>query len=696
MSRMRAIPAARGILCAGLLAFAAIPASFAQEKPAPTRLTVDHYLDFERVSDPQLSPDGTQVIYTREWVNQMTDAWDSALWLVRSDGTRNHFLVEGSSARWSPDGSRIAYVAEGKPSGPQIFVRWMDAEGATTQVTRLTEAPANLRWSPDGDRIAFTMLTPRKESWKIDLPAAPKGASWTEPPRLVETTHYRQDRQGFMKDGFQHIHVVSADGGTPRQVTSGDWNVGARTTGIAGSTGLEWTPDGRRIVFDALREEPSVDKYLESHIWAVDVESGEIRQITREKGPWTGPAVSPDGRMVAFTGYAWSPQTYKAEELYVIGIDGSGQRRISGNLDRDPESLRWAPDGSGVYFVTEDRGSANVQFAPLNGTVRAVTQGTHMLSLSSISRDGTAVGVLSTSDKPGDVVRMKLAGPPRLEPLTRVNEDVLAGKQLGAVEEIWYDSTNRTRVQGWLVKPPDFDPSRKYPLILHIHGGPHAMYNVSFNYSFQNLAANGYLVLYTNPRGSTGYGTDFGNAIDDGYPGPDYDDLMAGVDAVVTRGFVDTSRLYVTGVSGGGVLSSWIIAHTSRFAAAAVRAPVINWISFAGTTDITSWGYYRFRGHFWENPAKWLDHSPLMHVGNVKTPTLLMTGELDLRTPMGQTEEYYQALRTLKVPTAMLRFHGEYHGTGSKPSNFMRTQLYLMSWFDRYPARAGKGAAAGE
>jgi dipeptidyl aminopeptidase/acylaminoacyl peptidase len=320
-----------------------------------------------------------------------------------------------------------------------------------------------------------------------------------------------------------------------------------------------------------------------------------------------------------------------------------------------------------------------------------------MLSLTSVSRDGAAVGVLSAPHKPGDVVKLKLAGSGagRPEQLTRVNEDVLAGKLLGEVEEVWYDSTGGTRVQGWLVKPPAFDPSRRYPLILHIHGGPHAMYNVAFNYSFQNLAANGYLVLYTNPRGSTGYGTAFGNAIDDGYPGPDYDDLMAGVDHVVAKGYVDTSRLYVTGVSGGGVLSSWIIAHTDRFAAAAVRAPVINWISFAGTTDITAWGYYRFRGHFWENPKKWLDHSPLMHVGRVKTPTLLMTGELDLRTPMGQTEEYYQALRTLKVPTAMLRFHGEYHGTGSKPSNFMRTQLYLMSWFQRWPERAASGDAAG-
>jgi dipeptidyl aminopeptidase/acylaminoacyl peptidase len=239
-------------------------------------------------------------------------------------------------------------------------------------------------------------------------------------------------------------------------------------------------------------------------------------------------------------------------------------------------------------------------------------------------------------------------------------------------------------VQGWIVKPPNFDASKKYPLILEIHGGPHGMYNVGFSYPFQNYAANGYVVLYTNPRGSTGYGTAFGNAIDDAYPSVDYDDLMAGVDAVIAKGYVDASTMFVTGCSGGGVLTSWVIGHTDRFAAAGVRCPVINWISFAGTTDVTDWGFYRFHEPFWKNPQKWLDHSPLMYVDRVKTPTLIMTGEEDLRTPMSQSEEYYQALKQVGVETVLLRFNKEFHGTGSQPSNFMRTQLYLMSWFQKW------------
>jgi dipeptidyl aminopeptidase/acylaminoacyl peptidase len=674
------------LLVAGL---AYPPVSPAQETASDTLLTVDHFLDLEGVADPQLSPDGSQIVYTRRWVNKLEDKWESDLWVMRSDGSMNRFLVKGSDARWSPDGTRVAYIAEGDPKGPQIFVRWMDGEGATSQITRVTERPDNIRWSPDGKTIAFTMLVPAGpgKEWKIDMPAPPEGANWTKPPRIVERMHYRADRVGFLKNGYVHLFVVPADGGTPRQLTRGEWNVGSRAYGIPFGVGLDWAPDGKHIVFDGLKADDWDLRYRESHIYEVDVATRDVRQITSVKGPWSNPVVAPDGKRIAFTGYEWTEQTYRASDLYVINPDGSGMAKISGELDRDPENLHWAPDGKGVYFTVGDRGTQNIYYAALNGKVRRVTEGEQMLSLSSLSR-GLAVGVRRSYHEPGDVVTVDLKRPERMRRLTRVNDDLLQDIRLGEVEEIWYTSSDGTRVQGWLVKPPSFDPSKKYPLILYIHGGPHAMYNVGFNYSFQNFAANGYLVLYTNPRGSTGYGTDFGNAIDDAYPSVDYDDLMAGVDEVIKRGYVDTGSMFVTGVSGGGVLSSWIVGHTDRFAAAAVRAPVIDWISFAGTTDITNWGFHRFRGYFWDDPDKWLEHSPLMYVANVKTPVLLMTGELDLRTPMGQTEEFYQALKALNDSVAMIRFNAEYHGTGSKPSNFMRTQLYIMRWFGRHGSQA--------
>ncbi len=666
----------------------------AQETASDTLLTVNHYLDWEQVADPQISPDGAQIVYTRRWVNKVDDKWESALWIMNADGSHHRFLVKGSDARWSPDGTRILYLAEGEPKGTQLFVRWMDAEGASSQVTRVTEKPSDPRWAPDGKAIAFVMLVPDSTAWSISLPKPPDGAKWTPAPRVVDGLHYRQDRVGYMTQGFTHLFLVPADGGTPRALTSGRWNVGARFDGLVLGAGYDWTPDGRTIVFDGLRDTTWDRQYQVSRIYGLDVASGTIRPLVSRSGFWANPVVSPDGRSVAFTGYDSTGQTHRTADLYVMGIDGAGARALSKSLDRDPDNLRWAPDGKGVYFTAPDRGSINVRYADLTGGVRDVTQGAQVVSLASLARTLVAVGVRSDPEHGADVVRLDLRRPPGLTRLTGVNDDVLGNKRLAKVEEVWYNSSGGARVQGWVVKPPAFDPGRKYPLILEIHGGPFAMYNVAFSYMFQNFAANGYVVLYVNPRGSTGYGDAFSNAIDHNYPGPDYDDLMAGVDAVIGKGYVDTTRMYVSGCSGGGVLSSWVIGHTGRFAAAAVRCPVIDWISMAGQTDIPLFTYSFFHQAFWDKPDEWLAHSSLMQVGHITTPTLLMTGELDRRTPIPQTEEFYAALKVRGVPTVMLRFNDEYHGTGSKPSNFMRTQLYMMSWFQKY-RHAGAEAATG-
>lgn len=681
----RSNPVALFSLTAVAALFAHPLVTTAQETPSETLLTVEHYLDWENVGGPQLSPDGSQIVYARSHVDKLDDSWESELWIMDADGSRNRFLTKGAAPEWSPDGTRIAYIAQGEPSGAQIFVRWMDAEGATSQITRLTESPGNFEWSPDSRSIAFAMLVPQQEPWSISMPSPPAGASWTPAPRMITKTQYRMDRRGFVTDGFTHLFVVPADGGTPRQITKGEWNVGPRYSGIEYGAAISWTPDGSEIVFDGLMQQGE-EPLSESYIYAVDVETGQTRQLVDERGFWTGPVVSPDGSSVAFTGTSLIDQTYAVADLYLVGLHGQGMRALSSDLDRDVGSVLWAQDGQGVFFTAGDRGTQNVHFAATDGTVRPITQGTHMLGLSSMAR-GLAVGTRSAPLDPTDIVRFSLSDG-TVTQLTSVNADVLVNKQLGEVEEIWYGSTDGAQVQGWIVKPPDFDPGTRYPLILHIHGGPHSMYNVGFSYSYQNFAANGFVVLYTNPRGSTGYGTDFGNAIDDAYPSVDHEDLMAGVDELIGRGYIDTDRLYVTGCSGGGVLSSWAIGQTDRFAAAAVRCPVINWISFAGTADVVQWGYHRFDGYFWDDPTKWLEHSPLMHVGNVTTPTLLMTGVNDLRTPISQTEEFYAALKILGVPAVMLRFNDEFHGTGSKPSNFMRTQLYIMSWFQKYPERS--------
>jgi len=662
----------------------------AQEHPSDTLLTVNRYLDFESVSQPKVSPDGSQVFWTRSSVDKMKDQFETGLWLMNADGSKQRFLVKGSNAVWSPDGTRIAYLAEGEPGGNQIWVRYMDAEGAITQVTREQKASANIKWSPDGKSIGFSMFVPSVPSWKIDLPSAPPGANWTKAPRLVEALHYRADRQGFLDAGYTHLFVVPAIGGTPRQITKGEWNVGARGTGLPGSVGWDWAPDGQSVVVEGNDDPKAELQRLRSDLYRVTLATGEKRRLTDGAGFWSNPQVSPDGKLIAYLGRSNPEDTYRTSVLHTMNLDGSGATARTQGLDRDPSSVIWAPDSRGLYFTAADQGTSNLQYVALGGAPRQLTTGVHMLTQTSIAKNGTAFAVRSHYSAPPDIVRIDLKRPAALTQLTEVNADLLAGTRLGEVEEVWYTSTGGARVHGWIVKPPSFDPSKKYPLIMEIHGGPHGMYGVGFSYMYQNFAANGFVVLYTNPRGSTGYGSAFGNAINKAYPSVDYDDLMAGVDTVVGRGYIDTNAMYVGGCSGGGVLSSWVIAHTTRFAAAAVRCPVINWMSFAGNTDIPLFTFNWFEKPFWEDPSAWLKQSSLMHVKNVKTPVLLMTGVLDLRTPMPETEQYYAALKLLGVPVAMLRFENEWHGTSSRPSNFMRTQLYMMSWYKRWT----KGAQA--
>jgi dipeptidyl aminopeptidase/acylaminoacyl peptidase len=683
----------RSVLLAAIASLAAITAA-AQETPSPTRLTNDHYFDLERVSDAQISPDGARVVYTRDQVNKIEDRWDSSLWIMNSDGGQNRFLTKGSNPRWSSDGKRLLYIADGQPSGPQIFVRWIDTEGPATQVTNATDKVADARWSPDGKFIAFSMFAPEKDTWKISMPDAPEGAKWTKAPRAVQTLHYRQDRIGFLEDGHTHLFVVAADGGAPRQLTNGKWSAGFGE--LRGGVFLDWTPDSKAIVFEADRNEEADLHYRSSQLLVVDVASGAIRELVARPGTWSRPLVSPDGKTVAFTGYPESKHTHSVADLYVIPFAGGEMRKISGDFDRDPINLHWTPDSTEIFFDADDHGSRNVHRASLSGgSVQAVTKGAHVLTMDSSSSDLIAVGTETDPDNPPDVVRYSLRRPDDMKKLTSVNAGLLAGKHLAKTEEIDFTSSGSTQVQGWIVKPPDFDASKKYPLILEIHGGPFAMYNVAFNYMFQNFAANDFVVLYLNPRGSTGYGTGFSGGIDHNYPGPDYDDLMAGVDATIAKGFIDTTRMYVSGCSGGGVLSSWVIGHTDRFAAAAVRCPVIDWMSMSGNTDIPLFTYSFFQKPFWEDPSDWLAHSSVMTVGKVTTPTVLMTGVLDRRTPMPQTEEYYAALKVRGVPVKLLQFEGEYHGTSSKPSNFIRTQLYMMSWFKKYSRTPdGKSAAA--
>lgn len=659
-------------------------AAHGQGQPLP----LERYMDMTDVADAQIAPDGKRVVYLRRVVDKIHDRRVSSMWIINADGTGDRQLGHGSAVRWAPDSRRIAYIGGGSDNTPSIFVREID--GAVTEVVRNANWPGNISWSPDGKTLAFTMLVPRvNNEWKLDLPGRPAQAQWASDPRIIDRLVFRRDGIGFLDDGRMHVFTVAATGGTPRQLTQGDRDFGGGPDFVGN---LSWTPDSREIVFSTFNPEHWEYPWRDSDVYAANAATGALRQLTTRTGPDYHPLVSPDGRWVAYGGYDWSFDSYVETKLYVAGIDGSAPRPITASLDRSiyihpyvslPKTYWWAKDSSGLYVSVPDRGAINLYFASRSGEVRQVTLGDHALAVNDVNEQGLAVGTLTSYHQPNEIVMFDVKDPqPRR--LTAVNDAVLRDVRLGEVEEFWFRSTDDLQVQGWIIKPPGFDPARKYPLMLVIHGGPHYLFRKAFDYPLQEHAAAGYVVLYINPRGSTSYGTAFGNAISHDWPGKDYDDLMHGVDAVLARGYVDEKNMFVYGCSYGGQLTAWIVGHTDRFAAASANCTVTNNLSFLGMTDGASF-YWSYRKAFWEDPSEHLKHSAIMYVGNVKTPTMLMTGELDLNTPAAQAEDFYRALKLRGIPTVLVLLPDEYHGPYAvRPSNLLRHQLLLRRWFDRH------------
>ena len=649
--------------------------TYGQEK---LKLSLEHYKNYEWTSNPTLSPNGEQILYSRSWINLIDDKRETDLWIMNKNGSTNRFFLNGSNGKWSPDGSKIAFIKKGEPNGTQIFIKYLGVEGEPTQITKLEKSPSSMEWSPDGKFIAFLMHVSSEAALDpIGVPERPKGATWTKGPQVIDQVDYSQDRVGFLERGFRQIFVVPSEGGTARQITFGEFD------DISG--GISWLKDSESIVFSSYQKEDAEYARGQSNLYSVNINNLNLIELTSREGTESSPTVSPDGSKIAFVGSTWTKNFYHDRKMYVMDIDGSNLRCITESLDQTPSPGVWGKNSSGVYFNVREFGQSNVYHADIKGKVKKITNGNHMLTMNDLV-GSDAVATWTDPSNPSDIISFSIDKPNKINRLTDVNKDIFYNVEFGEVEEITYKSVDEKYVQGWIVKPPNFDSNKKYPLVLRIHGGPHSMYHVGFNYNFQLHAAQDQVVLYTNPRGSTGYGYDFANAIQNAYPGNDYDDIMYGVDEVISRGYIDENRMYVYGGSGGGVLTSWIVGKTDRFAAASVNYPVTNWFSFVGTTDGATW-YYNFKNYPWEDPSEHIKRSPLMYVANVKTPTMLMCGEEDLRTPISQTEEYYQALKMNKVPTVMIRFKDEYHGTSSKPSNFLRTHGYINAWFDKHSVR---------
>jgi len=649
--------------------------SLAAEKPLKL-LETETYFEMESVGAPQISPDGKFIIFTRGWVDKINDQSRSNVWIADIDGKRIRELTHGnwrdSSPIWSPDGKKIAFLSE-RDQTTQIHVMWLDT-GDVAQLTHIERAPGGLVWSPDGKWLAYTAFVPdEKPILNVKLPKRPEGAKWAAPAVLVDRLAWRSDGRGPLPRGYTHIYVIDAElGGTPRPITSGDYN----------HNDPHWSADGKTIFFSAIRKPDAEYTWGDSEIYAVDLKTLEVKALTDRKGPDGSPRVSPDGKWIAYSGFEDKNYTSHLSSVSVMDSNGGSKKLLAGNLPSSPGNIIWAADNSGLYYQMEERGENNLYFVSLAGAVKKVTKGAHVLSGVSIAKNGQAAAMISTPYRPGYLVTFNLLKPEAAKELVDVNADVLAEVKLGEIEELKFNAPDGLGLQGWLIKPAEFDPAKKYPMLLYIHGGPWSMYSVAFNWDWQNFAANGYAVLFMNPRGSTGYGQDFVNGIQFSYPGKDYDDLMAGVDAALAKGIIDKDNLFVCGGSGGGILTAWIVGHTNRFRAAVSMRPVINWHSFVGITDGPSW-YRQFRKYPWEDPLEYALRSPLNYVANVTTPTMVMTGEADLRTPIAQSEEFYRALKMLKKETLLVRMPEEYHGW-RRPSHRLLQQAYLVAWFEKY------------
>ncbi|MEP5566505.1 MAG: S9 family peptidase [Halioglobus sp.] len=643
--------------------------------------------ELQFVSSPIVDSRGKRVLYLRNSMDIMKDRRRSNLWSINTDGSQHRPITSGavnvSSPALAPEDNRVAWVAK-DDTGAQIFMHWLDT-GQTAQLTRLASSPKNLKFSPDGQWLAFVMHVPGSAPVMGKLIDKPEGADWAAPPTVIESVSYRDDGKGFRPAGFDHVFVMRSDGGSVRQLTEGDFRHGSS---------VSWARSSKALYLSANRSENWEQSPRNNQIYRVDIDSGNIKPMTARLGQDLTPAVSLKNGQLAYRGFDDEKLGYQRHHLYVMDEEGGDQKEILANRDINFENPQWSADGKRIYYQYNEKGRTYLASTDLSGNTKQHADDLSGKAFSrpysgadySVGGNGVFAYTVGGTGSPAELAVGR--GNSKPVQLTHLNDNLLGSRNMAGVEELWLKSSaDGLDIQAWIAKPPGFDPAKRYPLILEIHGGPFADYGFHFSAEVQLFAAAGYVVLYVNPRGSTGYGTEFGNKIHHNYPSQDYDDLMSAVDAVVAKGYVNEKQLYVTGGSGGGTLTAWIVGKTDRFRAAVVAKPVINWTSFALTADNpTFFTRYWFPAMPWEDPTGYWERSPLSLVGNVTTPTMLLTGESDLRTPMAETEQYYQALKLQDVDAAMVRMPGASHGIAARPSQLLTKVSAILAWFERYAA----------
>jgi len=640
--------------------------------------------ELEWASDPQVSPDSKSIVYVRKSHDIMKDEVRSNIWQIKIDGEDHRPLYsklgDSYSPRWSPNQDRLAFLSNNSESR-QIHMYWFKS-GETRAITQLSESPSSLSWSPDGKWIAFTMNVKAKSNAIVESREKPEGAIWAKKPITVTTTRYQYDGRGIVEPSYRHIFVVPAEGGSARQLTTGDFN-------HYGS--ISWSPDSENIFFSAYRSDDWELASSEADIYRVKVADKSIDQITNQSGEESSPVVSPNGKLIAFNLRERRPLAYTPNRIAVMDLEGKNMRVISLGLDGDAENIVWAEDNQSIYFTFDERGIRKVGKVTLTGqlseaatSIGGTTIGRPYISGEFHVAKNTIAFTHGQSDRPADLAIMQNG---ELKILTGLNEDLLGHRKLGEVNEVVYKSSfDGQEIQGWYITPPDYDPTKQYPLILEIHGGPHLAYGPHFSSELQIMAAAGYIVFYDNYRGSESYGEDFALLLQYKYASSeDFADHMSGIDALIDKGIIDENNLFIAGGSAGGIGTAYAVGLTDRFNAAVASKPVINWLSKPLTADsMVGQIYHQFPGPPWEHVEHYWKRSPLSLVGNVTTPTMLITGEEDRRTPMSETEQFYQALRLRGIDSAMIRIPDTAHGIASRPSNLITKVDHILAWFDRY------------
>ncbi|HEY2908286.1 MAG TPA: S9 family peptidase [Vicinamibacterales bacterium] len=703
----------RRTLLALLVSLILIPST--TPKAASKRaITETDLLKFTWIADPQISPDGANVAFVKVVVNEKENRYETSLYTVPTSGGDTRRLTSGirdTGPCWSSDGKSIAFVRsiekDGKSQPGQVYLLRMDG-GEARPLTDLARGASGPEWSPDGKRIAF--ISPTGQDRREGQEGQDKDHK--SDVKVITRAVYRANGNPGYVDGEHHAHVFvvrvpeePADKPVPEQITDGEFD----------ERGLAWAPDGTKVYFTSTRVAEAYYDPQHSELYSVPAAGGSITKVAAIAGTINDESISPDGKRIAFLGTLnGNPvRSYSQPDLFVTdAAPGATPKNLTAEYDFDvlggiggdqaaprgnnPKPIVWSADGSSLIISSAERGSSNLKRVNIaTGKMEPVTEGAQDVVGYTASRDGATIAVtLSTQTNIGDISVIDVAHrAPRA--ITHVNDELFKDIQQSEPEEITYTSFDGKKIQGWIMKPTDFDASKKYPMILEIHGGPHSAYGNVYTHEFQWMAAKGYVVLFTNPRGSTSYGQEFGNIIQYRYPGDDYKDLMAGVDEVVKRGYVDANRLGVTGGSGGGLLTDWTITQTQRFKAAVAQRDIADWSGFWYTADFTLFQPTWFRKAPWEDPQDYAARSPITHVANVTTPLMLVLGDADYRTPPPDGgEQMFRALKYRKIPTVMVRFPRETHELSRSGEPFHRIERlrHIVGWMDQW--LAGKKNAA--